>query len=63
MYDIPKLMRHNESNDKRKVHGTKCLQKENRVIAYKQLYTALENTRDKKEANTPKRSRLQEIFT
>ena len=54
---IPKLMGHIESISKRKTHSSECLQKETRESNLTAHLKALEQ----KEANSPKRSRQQEI--
>jgi hypothetical protein len=50
-------MRHNESSAKRKTHSSKCLQNETEESSLTAYLKALEQ----KEANSPKRSRQQEI--
>ena len=54
-------MRHNEISGKRKTHSSKCLQKK-LERAYPSSLTAHLKTLEQKEANTPKRSRRQEII-
>jgi hypothetical protein len=55
-------MRNNESNDKKKTHSSKCLQKETGERAYTSSLTAHLKALEQKEANRAKRSRLQEII-
>ena len=55
-------MGHNENRAKRKVHSTKCLHKEIRKFSYQQFKSTPESSRKKKEANTPKGSKRQEII-
>jgi hypothetical protein len=53
-------MGHNESNAKRKTHSSECLQKETGESIHYHL-TEHMNSLGQKEANSPKRSRRQEI--
>ena len=55
------LMGHNESSPKRKTHSSECLQKE-KERAYTSSLTAHLKALEQKEANSPKRSRRQEII-
>ena len=57
-------MEHNESSPKRIIHSPECLQKETRetIRPYSSSLTAHTETLEKKEANSPKRSRQQEII-
>jgi hypothetical protein len=57
---ISKLMGHNESSAKRKLHSTKCPGKELQR-SYTSSLTAHLRTLEQKEVNTLKRSRWQEI--
>ena len=52
-------MEHNESSAKRKTHSSDYLQKEN---SYTSSLTAYLKSLEQKEANTPKKSRRQEII-
>ena len=55
-------MGHNESSPKKKTHSPECLQ--NKLErAYTSSLTAQFEAREQKEANSPKRSRKQEIIT
>jgi len=54
-------MGQNESSTKRIIHSSQCLQKETRESTHYQFDSTPKVTRTK-EANTPKRSRLQEII-
>jgi hypothetical protein len=54
-------MGHNESSGKRKTHSSKCFQKETEESITSCL-TAHLTALEQKEANSPKRSRLQEII-
>jgi hypothetical protein len=54
-------MRHNESSPKRKTHSPECLQKK-LERKYTNSLLALLEALEQKEANSPKRSRLQEII-
>ena len=54
-------MGHHESSVKRKVHSTKCLHKEAGKIHTNELTEHLK-TLEQKEANSPKRTRWQEII-
>jgi hypothetical protein len=58
---IPKLMGHNESSPKRKNHSFKSLQKKLERTHTSNL-TAHLKALEQKEANSPKRSRWQEII-
>ena len=60
-HDIPKPMGCNEISTERKTHSSECFQKEARR-AYSSNLTAQLNALEQKEADTPKRSRLQEII-
>ena len=52
----------NESSAKRKTHSSECLHKAiGKIICY-QLNSTSESSREKKDANTPKTSRWQEII-
>ena len=53
-------MGHNESSPKRKTHSSECLQKK-LERAYTSSLTAHLKALEQKEANSPKRSRQQEI--
>jgi hypothetical protein len=53
---------HIESSPKRKTHSSKCLQKETGERAYTSSLTAYLKALEQKEANSPKRSRLQETI-
>jgi hypothetical protein len=53
---------HNKGSPKRKIHSHECLQKETRERAYSSSLTAQLEALEQKEANSPKRSRWQEIF-
>ena len=55
-------MGHNENSAKRKTHHSECLQKETRERAYTSSLTAHLEDLELKEANSPKRSRWQEII-
>lgn len=52
MYNIPKLMGHNESRAKRKVHSTKCLTEEIGEISCYQLNSPPESFRTKRSKHT-----------
>jgi len=54
-------MGHNESCAERKTQSSECLKKETAESIYQQLYNTLKSYRTK-EANTPRRSRIQEII-
>jgi hypothetical protein len=54
-------MRHNVNISKRETHSYECLQKETRESTHKQLDNTPKSSR-KKEANSLKRSRWQEII-
>jgi hypothetical protein len=54
-------MGHNEGSPKRKTHSTECLQKK-LERAYTSNLTAHLEALELKEANSPKRSRRQEII-
>jgi hypothetical protein len=54
-------MGYNESSTKRMSHSSECLQKETGENIHSQLVHTPESSR-KKDANSPKRSRLQEII-
>jgi hypothetical protein len=56
-----KLMRHNEGSPKRETHSPNCLQKETRESVTSSLTSHLDAL-ELKEANSPKRSRQQEII-
>ena len=58
---IPKLMGHNESISKRKTYSPEWLQKETKERIHCSLTAHLEALQGK-EANSPKRSRRQEII-
>ena len=55
-------MGHNESSAKRKVHSTKCPIKENGKRTYWRLNNTPESSGEKKEADSPRRSRRLEII-
>ena len=55
-------MGHNESSAKRKTHSSECLQKENGESLHANSLTVHLKALEQKEANTPKRSRRQEII-
>jgi hypothetical protein len=58
----PNLMGHNESIPNRKIHSSECHQKETRERAHTSSLTAHLEALEEKEANSPKRSRLQELI-
>ena len=55
-------MGYNESISKRKTHSSECLQKEIRESTHTSSLTTHLKALEKKEANSPKRSRRQEII-
>jgi hypothetical protein len=55
------IMGHNESISKRKTHSSECLQKETRESTHLHLDNT-PKTLEQKGANSPKRSRRQEII-
>jgi hypothetical protein len=57
-------MGHNESNPERKTHSSKCLKNKTKQLkrAYTSSLTVCLKALEQKEANSPKRSRLQEII-
>jgi hypothetical protein len=55
-------MGHNESISKRKTHSSECLQKETRERAHTSSLTTHLKALKQKEANSPKKSRWQEII-
>ena len=55
-------MEHNEGSPKRKTHSPECLQKEIIERVYTSSLTAHLEALELKEANSPKRSRQQEII-
>jgi hypothetical protein len=59
-------MGHNESSPKRKTHTSECLQRKTKTkklkSAYTSSFTAHLKALEQKEANSPKRSRRQEII-
>ena len=60
-HNIPKTMGHNRSISKRETHNSECLQEETRESTHSSLTTHLKAL-EQKEANSPKRSRRQEII-
>jgi hypothetical protein len=56
-------MEHNENSEKREIHSTKCLHNEIEVklLLSASNLAAYVKVLEQKEANTPKRSRWQEI--
>ena len=58
---IPKFMGHNESSPKRKTHSSECCRKETGKSIPFSLTTHLKAL-EQKEANSPMRSREQEII-
>ena len=57
-------MGQNESSGKRKTHSSKCLKNKTKQLkrAYTSSLTVCLKALEQKEANSPKRSRLQEII-
>jgi hypothetical protein len=55
-------MGHNGSSPKRKTHGSEDLQMETKEREYTSNLTAYQKALEQKEANSPKRSRWQEII-
>ena len=56
---MPKLMKHNESSVKRKIHSTECLHEEIGEIPYQQVNNM--KVLEQKGENTPKMGRWQEL--
>jgi hypothetical protein len=51
---MPKLTGHSESNTMRKIHSTKCPDKETGGIMHYQLNSTLESSRTKKKPTHPR---------